>query len=201
MKKLFLLTTVIFISVSGWAQSCPDNNHPHSIDLGLPSGTKWSCCNVGASKPEEYGEYYAFGETEEREIYDAKSKKGVVFSFTEHTVVLRYDVAYVKWNKSWRTPSPEQMKEFLDNCTSEWTVLNGVNGKRFKGKNGNSVFLPAGGVIMRLSNQSEGKIGHYWSNKEIDDNNAYYLFFYEGGGGQHHGVKAHGRTIRPVKFN
>ena len=49
--------------------TCPDNNHPHAIDLGLPSGTKWACCNVGATNPEEYGGYYAWGETKEKDIY------------------------------------------------------------------------------------------------------------------------------------
>ena len=50
--------------------TCPDNNHPHIIDLGLPSGTKWACCNVGASIPEGYGYYYAWGETETKDHYD-----------------------------------------------------------------------------------------------------------------------------------
>ncbi len=61
MKKLFPLT-LMFVALTAKAQSCPDDNHPHMIDLGLPSGTKWACCNVGAAKPEEYGGYYTWGE-------------------------------------------------------------------------------------------------------------------------------------------
>lgn len=68
-KNLFTLT-LLLVALTAKAQSCPDDNHPHMIDLGLPSGTKWACCNVGATKPEEYGGYYTWGETEEKSVYD-----------------------------------------------------------------------------------------------------------------------------------
>ena len=70
MKRLLLILFLLSFCLSSKAQSsCPDNHHPHMIDLGLPSGTKWACCNVGASRPEEYGGYYAWGETEEKDYY------------------------------------------------------------------------------------------------------------------------------------
>ena len=71
MKRLLLILFFLSFGLSIMAQSsCPDNHHPHMIDLGLPSGTKWACCNVGAVIPEGYGGYYAYGETEEKEVYD-----------------------------------------------------------------------------------------------------------------------------------
>ena len=66
MKKFFCIFTLMLVALAASAQSCPDDNHPHAIDLGLPSGTKWACCNVGADTPEGYGGYYAWGETEEK---------------------------------------------------------------------------------------------------------------------------------------
>ena len=70
MKEFFFIFTLMFVALTASAQSCPDDNHQHAIDLGLPSGTKWACCNVGTNTPEGYGGYYARGETEEKEIYD-----------------------------------------------------------------------------------------------------------------------------------
>ena len=70
MKMIFFIFALMFMAHTACAQSCPDDNHPHAIDLGLPSGTKWACCNVGATTPEENGGYYAWGETEEKELYD-----------------------------------------------------------------------------------------------------------------------------------
>lgn len=64
MKQLFITLTTMFVSFMANAQSCPDDKHPHAIDLGLPSGTKWACCNVGTTSPDGYGGYYAWGETE-----------------------------------------------------------------------------------------------------------------------------------------
>ena len=69
MKKLLTLITFVLITFVSNAQSCPDGNHPHMIDLELPSGTMWACCNVDASQPEGYGGYYAWGETEEKDYY------------------------------------------------------------------------------------------------------------------------------------
>ena len=73
MKKLLSFLSMIFMVFTTFAQICPDDRHPHAIDLGLPSGTKWACCNVGADNPEGYGGYYAWGETEEKEAYNEVS--------------------------------------------------------------------------------------------------------------------------------
>ncbi len=73
MKKLLTIFALMLVAFTANAQSCPDNNHPHMIDLGLPSGTKWACCNVGATTPEAYGGYYAWGETEEKDYFDQEN--------------------------------------------------------------------------------------------------------------------------------
>ncbi len=111
--------------------SCPDDNHPHWIDLGLTR--LWRCCNEGASKPEEYGNYDVFG--------------WVTYAFKNVT-----------------TPNQGQMLEFLNNTTSVWTTLNGVNGRIFTGKNGGTIFLPAAGYRSQdgvLHNV--GTDGFYWT--------------------------------------
>lgn len=133
-------------------QLCPDGNHPHMIDLGLPSGTKWACCNVGATGPEEYGGNYAWGETEEKDHYDwdnythCDGSEESCHDLGRDIAGTKYDVAHVKWGGNWQMPSIDQVKELLDNCKSEWTHLNGVGGRKFTSKiNGNSIFLRAGG--------------------------------------------------------
>lgn len=143
---------------------CPDDNHPHMIDLGLPSGTKWACCNVGAHSPEEFGGYYAWGETEEKSCeiyYDAESTYKYCYehtfydeygAYSEYIYIhigddiagTSYDVAHVKWGGGWRMPSAEQMDELINICQSSWISQNGVYGRVFVGPNGNCVFLPEG---------------------------------------------------------
>ena len=115
--------------------ACPDGNHPHLIDLGLPSGTKWACCNVGATQPEEYGGYYAWGETEEKEVYSEDTYKyyqnGSYVNIGSDISGTEYDVAHVNWGSDWVMPTHDEQMELLNNCTSEWTTLNGVNGRKF----------------------------------------------------------------------
>ena len=168
--------------------SCPDGNHPHLIDLGLPSGTKWACCNVGANSPEQYGGYYAWGETVEKSTYDWSNY--IFCDGTESTchrigsdiAGSNYDVAHVKWGDSWVMPSYSQFKELIENCTTEWTSLNGINGYKFTGPNGSSIFLPASGYYGFGDKFFEGSAGLFWSstynssNKEL----ARYLRFDSG---------------------
>ena len=170
-------------------KQCPDGNHPHQIDLGLPSGTKWACCNVGAKTPEGYGGYYAWGETSEKSDYSPENYK--YFNGWEEleagTFAIYYnpskisgtkdDVAYVKWGDSWRMPTYKQMKEMLNNCTSKWMIVNGVGGRKFTSKsNGGSIFLPAS---SRYDWFGPGSGGLYWSgtlDTSVGDV-AWFLFF------------------------
>ena len=195
--------------------SCPDSNHPHMIDMGLPSGTKWACCNVGASKPEEYGGYYAWGETKEKSCYDWDTYmyyNEYLNSSTEEWIDewiyigddiagTQYDVAHVKWGGSWRMPSYEQLAELLENCEWTWTTQNGVIGMLVTGPNGGTVFLPAAGYRWQdwLVNDERGD---YWSSslRPSDESIAYSLDFVSGGvGWDDQGcIRYEGRSVRPV---
>ena len=155
------------------------------VDLGLPSGLKWATCNVGASTPESYGGYYAWGETEEKNTYDWDNyiygyynKCSNIGSDIAGT---RYDVAHMKWGSSWVMPSLDQIKELLDNCTSEWITQNGVKGRKFTSKkNGGSIFFPAAGKRdLRVEIQDVGIAGYYWLSTKYptDLNYAFNLYF------------------------
>lgn len=132
---------------SGDGMCCPDNNHPHKIDLGLPSGTKWACCNVDATYPEESGGLYAWGETQTKSMYSwdtylyGNSKDDVVDIGLDISGT-SYDVAHVKWGSRWKMPTHEQYQELYNNTTSQLTTQNGVKGCWLVSANGNSIFLP-----------------------------------------------------------
>lgn len=165
---------------------CPDDNHPHLIDLGLPSGTKWSCCNVGADKPEANGGYYAWGETEEKSIYNDETylyatgvdddwdgyyddyhtdtdSWGVWQNLGSNIAGTQYDVAHVKWGGSWMMPSQKQFGELVENSFKIYWIENGVKGAKFTSKfNGASIFLTQAG--NRIGDRSDITYeGHYWS--------------------------------------
>ncbi len=165
--------------------SCPDEHHPHPIDLGLPSGTRWACCNVDASVPEDYGGYYAWGETEEKASYEWESYRYYDAS-TEQCIHIgddiagtQYDVAAVKWLDPWRMPSSDMFQELLDNCTSEWTSLNDVNGYLLIGSNGGRIFLPAAGGCLYDELFLDGRDGNYWASTLDPENRdqVFYLLF------------------------
>ena len=145
--------------------SCPV---PEAIDLGLPSGTLWASWNVGASAPEEYGGYFAWGETEEKDFYDWSTYSHydnsceTCYYIGDNISGTEYDVAHVKWGGSWRMPSFEQIQELGDKCTHEWTTQNGVNGTLVTGPNGNTIFLPAAGSHWPSGIADEGMTGWYW---------------------------------------
>lgn len=179
-----------------------------AIDLGLPSGTKWACCNVGANVPEGYGGYFAWGETEKKEFYndvtylygsgvdsggdgwyDDYHENGLYGEWQDigsDIAGTSYDVAHVTWGGGWRMPSLDQMKELLDNCSSSWASFNGVQGRLFKGKNGGSMFLPAAGYRWDdgyFNDGNYGYHGYYWSSKQtygFDHYYAYHLFIFCG---------------------
>ena len=164
------------------------NGHEY-VDLGLPSGTLWATCNVGSNTPEGYGDYYAWGETETKELYDWKSYKyGRFFNeryelnkyctdscygingFVDNLPVLESDddVARVCWGEGWCMPTIGEWEELFLNTTGEWTKLNDVKGWRCTASNGNSLFLPAAGYWW--DDAFNADLGLYWSrsiNKEF----------------------------------
>lgn len=188
-------------------QKCPDNNHPHLIDLGLPSGTKWACCNVGAEKPEDLGGHFAWGETTEKSSYASDNYldgKGTSYDIGKDIAGTQYDAATANWGSPWVMPSREQMDELKNNCTSEWTTENGVNGRRFTGPNGASIFLPAAGYRWVDDLFYAGSYGYYWSSSlyESHTNFAWYLYFNSGNVGAHdYYSRYNGRSVRPVRKN
>ena len=184
--------------------TCPDDNHPHAIDLGLHSGTKWACCNVGASSHEQYGGYYAWGETEEKDYYDDSTYKyynsetGEYIHIGDDIAGTEYDVAHVKWGGSWRMPSFDQQTELRIYCSETWTTQNGVEGMLVTGPNGGTVFLPAAGYRWRDGLYDGG--GDYWSSTRdlFFGYPAYDLFFDGRGLDWGYGDPDHGLTVRPV---
>ena len=181
-----------------------------AVDLGLPSGTMWSSCNVGATKPEEYGGYYAWGETEEKEDYiwstyihcngsrETCHDLGTDISGTE------YDVAHHEWGGKWVMPTEVDFLELIDNCTSEWTTINGVKGRKYTSKiNGNSIFLPAAGYRMTGEFNSIGSYGYYWSSTLLPSNSysAYHLYFRPGNAYWNNDGRYYGQSVRPVYKN
>lgn len=186
--------------------ACPDNNHYHAIDLGLPSGTKWCYCNVGASSPEDYGGYYAWGETSEKSeytrdnyaFYDKENNKyiniGTDIAGTE------YDVAHVRMGGSWRMPTVEQLEELVKHCKWQWTELNGVKGQLATGPNGGQIFLPAAGCRWSDDLYDAGFGGYYWSSSlnPYDDYYAYSLYFNSGSWYWGESNRNYGCTVRAV---
>ena len=186
--------------------SCPDSHHPHLIDLGLPSGTKWACCNVGAEKPEDYGGYFAWGETSEKSFYTSDNYldgKGTSYDIGKDIAGTQYDAATANWGSLWVMPNMEQMEELKSNCTSEWTTENGVKGRRFIGPNGASVFLPAAGNRWRDDLYHAGSYGNYWSSTLYESHTSYAwsLYFYSGYVRTYYYGRFDGLSVRPVRKN
>ncbi|MBR4238285.1 MAG: Ig domain-containing protein [Prevotella sp.] len=169
------------------------------VDLGLPSGTLWATCNVGANSPEDYGDYFAWGETEGYDSgkttfywstykwckgsnrtmtkYCSDSSYGYE-GFTDDLTELELadDAAYVNWGPAWRMPSIEQFEELINSSytTSEWTTQNGVDGRKITSlSNGNSIFLPAAGCRDVSSLSSAGSYVICWSRTLISGSTEY----------------------------
>jgi hypothetical protein len=203
---------------------CPDANHPHMINLGLPSGTLWACCNIGASKPEEYGGYYAWGEVYTKSTYNLDSyqyyQNNSYVSIGTEIAGTEYDVASSDWYsfnhytlevvRIWQMPTYSQCQELIENTTSKWTTKNGVNGYLFKGKNGGSIFLPATGYRSDDKTEGAGTYGgSYWSSSQYPGNRRYAYYFnfkkdYDlnginmGGASTSYANRYLGRCVRPV---
>ena len=185
------------------------------IDLGL--SVKWATCNVGASSPEDYGDYFAWGETQPKSTYDWSTYKycnGSLTSLTKYnnsssygtvdnktTLELSDDAARANWGGSWRMPTDAEMTELRTNCTWTWTTENGVNGYKVTSKsNGNSIFLPAAGYRNNSGLSSAGSYGYCWSSSLNTDSPscAYGLYFRSGYVDRNYGSRYCGQSVRPV---
>ena len=150
---------------------------PEYVDLGL--SVKWATFNVGASSPEDYGDYFAWGETEPKETYSWATYKwcdGTASNITKYNTadgktILEPadDAAQVHWGGKWRMPTKAECQELIDSCTWEWTTSNNINGYRVTGPNGHSIFLPAGGVRINDVSYAIDEFGYYWSSSLMID--------------------------------
>ena len=152
------------------------NDHGY-VDLGL--SVKWATCNVGASSPSDYGDYYAWGETSTTSSYDVDNSKTYRKSMGNIGGNSSYDVARYRWGGSWRLPTKAELEELKTECTWTWTTQGGHNGYKVTGKNGKSIFLPAAGYRYDTTLKAVGEIGSCWSSTPYESNtiSAYYLFF------------------------
>lgn len=158
------------------------------VDLGLPSGLKWAKCNLGAPKPSEPGDHYAWGETDPKAEYTWATYKWMQAGQSEAKYITKYtiadgetggiwydssgafigdnktalvaadDAATAKLGSPWRMPTIDEFQELIDKCTWTWTTQDGVNGYQVDGPNGNAIFLPAGYLVI-----GSYRAGYYWS--------------------------------------
>ena len=186
-----------------------ENGHEY-VDLGLPSGLLWATCNVGATTPEEYGDYFAWGETTTKSDYSSSNcptyglsisqlqSQGYIDS--EGNLTSQYDAATANWGGNWRMPTSAEQEELLNNCTWTRTTYNGVKGYNVEGPNGNSIFLPAAGVYYGSSLDNAGSNGYDWSStpgRSISSHACGLIFLSDNHTG-YYGSRGNGLSVRPV---
>ncbi len=211
------VTTKTIDGSDPWQPTGPDENG--AVDLGL--SVKWAACNIGATLPEEYGDYYAFGEVETKSDYTRYNYKFIEESTIGSSVFYdfilpgglmdisgtEYDAATVNWRNGWRMPTKMELLELDDRATAVWTSYNGVNGLRIIGPNGNSIFLPAAGYRSEYGSQGKGEYGYYRGSTIENENNPEFAYSYRWGrsysGEAYNGVSIewnpYGVTIRAVR--
>ena len=192
------LDSVLAVQAARLAQQQQGISTSKKVDLGL--SVYWADWNVGASSPEGYGDYYAWGETNAKSSYTednsstfGKSKGSIAGNST-------YDVASAEWGGSWRMPTKDEFQELMDRCTWTWTTYKGVDGYKVTGPNGNSIFLPAAGWRGGTSLYGKGARGYYWSATPYEGGTgyAYGLDFGGDGRGSNWSGRYDGRSVRPV---
>ncbi len=170
------------------------------VDLGL--SVKWAGWNVGATSPEEYGGYYAWGETEKKSDYSYSTYKYYNVNIGDNISGTQYDVATVKWGDGWRMPTKEEIAELNDECRFEGYTYKGVAGVKVTGPNGNAIFLPAAGYRIGTSIHHAGSYGYYWSGS-LGEGGSYYAWNLNVSSGGYHDVvnydRSCGRSVRPVR--
>ena len=223
MKKIFVLLIAAACSVAAYSQSldyeqgnAPVTSHEY-VDLGLPSGTLWATMNIGATAPEEYGDYFAWGEVTPKESYtwttykwcngnwDSMTKYGVKSSFgvVDNKTELdpEDDAATMNWGSEWCMPTRAQQDELRNNCTSEWTTINGVNGCLLTSNiNSATLFLPAAGYQWGTTIFKEGTDGMCWS-RDLNPNGSgsFSMYFSSGTMGTSNYSRGYGQSVRAVR--
>lgn len=192
------------------------------VDLGLPSGTLWATMNIGAINPQEFGDYFAWGETNPKDVYNwntYKWCKGAYNMLTKYCKNGSYgyngfvdnkteldpedDAATANWGSNWRIPTKDQQDELRAECSWKWTNMNGVKGYLVTSKhNGASLFLPATGWRSDSELYRRGIWGEYWSRilHETNSSGAYYLYFADDNTVNYsHFYRYRGRCVRAVR--
>ncbi|MDE6311367.1 MAG: fibrobacter succinogenes major paralogous domain-containing protein [Muribaculaceae bacterium] len=155
------------------AQAPSELNGHEYVDLGLPSGTKWATCNVGADKAWDYGEYFQFGALKQ----DASTPFDGQSAVQPINGNAKYDVATARWGEGWQMPTKAQLDELQTKCKWSWVPMSGKKGYRVTGPNGNSIFLPAGGIYYGSEYlYLTGHAGVYWSSTPSGEYVAYNLY-------------------------
>lgn len=170
------------------------------VDLGLPSGLKWATCNVGASSPEEYGDYFAWGETSTKDSYPEEGCKTSNQFFNDISGDPNYDAARANWGGAWRMPTKAECEELKNSCKWTWTTNGSHYGYKVTGPNGNSIFLPAAGWRWGTSLKRVGTLGNYWSSTPvlIESYTAISLFIFDNNSGMDFFERGSGLSVRPV---
>lgn len=166
------------------------------VDLGL--SVKWATCNVGANAPEDYGNYYAWGETSTKSSYTVDNCETYEKDISDIKGTSR-DVAHVKWGGTWRMPTEDECRELKDKCSWIYTTKGGINGYKVIGPNGNSIFLPATGFRGEQYSGDIGKNGNYWSSTNAIRNDwAIEIWFDNEDIDVLNGSRQSGQSVRPV---
>ena len=167
-----------FKTLAAYSPATGTSNGYGYVDLGL--SVKWATCNVGASSPEEYGDYFAWGETATKAEYTGENCPTYGLSYSslksqgyidKGNLTSQYDAATANWGGDWRMPTYDELKELRYNCTWTWTTQNSVNGYKVTGPSGASIFLPATGYRLESSLRYAGIFGDYWSSWPGNFNN------------------------------
>lgn len=178
-----------------------ENIAPMGVDLGL--SVKWATMNVGATCPQEYGDYFAWGETMTKNTY---TKSNYSYSDNPVTLPVKDDIATKEWGEKWRMPTIDEWNDLKEKCNWEWVWVtcqkDTVGGYLVSSKiNGNSIFLPASGCRYNSSVYGRNSAGHYWSSSLYEKNNihAYYRhFFSDRLDDKNFYYRYYGQSVRPV---
>ena len=182
------------------------------VDLGLPSGLKWAAGNIGATNPEDYGLYFAWGETTGYtgeqvtsgvRKFDLSAYKSGSAASISTDLTLEQDAAHVNLGGDWRMPTKAECQELLDNCNVVWTEDyngTGVKGRIFTSRvNGNSMFFPAAGYCYRSSARNVGSVGNYWSASWDSSSTAWKLSFNSESQNLYSTNRYYGYSVRGVR--
>lgn len=206
-----IVAEVTVLSAPLHKQTSGHHNGHEWVDLGL--SVKWATCNIGADSPEDYGDYFAWGETETKKRYDWDNcfdcldgkwdGRWGIYKIGGKTIISPtsgHDTARENWGGSWRMPTDAEFEELCNKCVWTWTSQGGHNGYKVTGPNGNSIFLPAAGWRGGTGRSRMGEYGDYWSSELSSSysSSARYLYFYSSSHYTDDFSRSFGRSVRPV---